>query len=283
MRKRDIFEIAVTLFSLPALRGWQGCAGNALKIGRHNRKTSMTYFQPAFALLFAFLMITTSSASTKPIPCPRIPEVDTSDWKAVRHAFRDAPALHFGQAWNEKRERGFRKGNVRIGWQGDRFLYFAELSDRDVTTQASKRNQHLWMLGDVLEIFTGVHGRPSYIEYHTAPNGQILQLLFPSAETLQNLGGLNGLKSVMVIDDEATVRTRKTRTGWEVYGEVPAASVRARKPSKASLAGQVWDLHFGRYDYSSDKKDPILSSTAPLTVAAYHRRHEWQQIEFVER
>ncbi len=232
-------------------------------------------------LLCSLFMITTSLASTKPISCPQIPEVDTNDWKAIRMAFRDAPTLEFGQAWNEKRERGFHKGKVRIGWRGDRLLFFADLNDRDVTTQASKRNQHLWMLGDVLEIFTGIQGRPAYIEYHTSPNAQVLQLLFPNADALQKLGGVDGLKSVMVIDDDAVVQTRKTKSGWEVYGEIPAASVWAGKPPKDSLEDQVWDIHFGRYDYSSDTKDPVLSSTAPLTQAAYHRRHEWQQVEFV--
>ncbi len=241
----------------------------------------MTNLRFAPVLLCSFLMIATSLASSKPIPCPQIPEMDTSNWKAIRKAFRDAPVLEFDQAWSEKREKGFRKGKVRLGWRGDRLLFFADLSDRDVTTQANKRNQHLWLLGDVLEIFTGVQGHPNYIEYHTAPNGQTLQLVFPSSETLGKLNGLKGLKPLMVMDDDTVVKTRKTRTGWEVYGEVPAASVWGRKPPKSSLAGQVWDLHFGRYDYSSDKKDPILSSTAPLTVAAYHRREEWQQIEFV--
>ncbi|MEX1119789.1 MAG: hypothetical protein WEB60_13460 [Terrimicrobiaceae bacterium] len=236
----------------------------------------------AAAILFILLTMTSSPASTQPIPCPQIPGVDTSDWEAIQQGFRKAPALAFRQAWNEKTERGFCKGTVRIGWQKDRFLCFAELEDRDVITRASERNQELWTLGDVLELFTGVHGQPSYIEYHTAPNGLTLQLRFPDSETLKNLGQPGGLKAVMVKDDAALVQTRKTRTGWEIYGEVPAASVWAKKPPKASLAGQVWDLHFGRYDYSSDKKAPVLSSTAPLTRAAYHRRHEWQRIKFVE-
>lgn len=222
-----------------------------------------------------------SAASTTPVPCPELPVINASDWKQIAGAFRHAPVWKFDQSWREKRERGFRGGKVRIGWRGDRILYFADLSDREVTTKARKRNDHIWVLGDVLEIFAGVQGRPAYIEYHTAPNGLALQLFFPDAAALQKTSGPNGLKPFMKTDDTAVATVRRTQTGWQVYGEIPAASVWGRKPPKATLEGQVWDLSFGRYDYPAGDDDPILSSTSPLTQAAYHRRHEWRQVRFV--
>ena len=78
----------------------------------------------------------------------------------------------------------------------------------------------------------------------------------------------------------AATIVRRTQTGWQVYGEIPAASVCGRKPPKASLEGQVWDLSFGRYNDTTGDDAPIISSTSPLTQAAYHRRHEWRQVRF---
>jgi len=215
------------------------------------------------------------------VPCPEIPPFDTSDWKKIAGAFRHATVWKFDQSWREKRERQFRGGKVRIGWRGDRLLYFADLSDRDVGTKAVKRNDRLWELGDVLEVFAGVRSRPAYIEYHTAPNGLVLQLFFPDARAPQKTGGPEGLGPFLKKDDSAVAAVRRTRTGWQVYGEIPAASVWGCKPSTATLEGQVWDLNFGRYDYPAGDGQPILSSTSPLTMAAYHRRHEWRQVRFV--
>lgn len=220
-------------------------------------------------------------AEVSPVSCPEIAPFDSSNWRQIALAFRHAPVWKFDQSWREKRERGFRGGKVRIGWRGDRLLYFADLSDGEVTIRARKRNDPMWVMGDVLEVFAGVQGQPSYIEYHTAPNGLVLQLFWPDAAALQKTRRPDGLKPFMKTDDSAVATVRRTRGGWQVYGEIPAASVWGRKPRQASLEGQVWDLSFGRYDYPDGDGAAILSSTSPLTQAAYHRRHEWRQIRFV--
>jgi hypothetical protein len=224
-----------------------------------------------------------STDSAVSILCPELPPINTSDWREIAGAFRHAPEWKFDQSWREKRERGFRGGKVRIGWRGDRLLYFADLSDRKVTTKALKRNDHMWELGDVLEIFAGVHGRPAYIEYHTAPNGLTLQLFWPDAGALRKTTGPKGMNPYIKNDDEAFAMARRTRSGWQVYGEIPAASVWGRQPAKATLAGQTWDVSFGRYDYPAGDGPPILSSTSPLTMAAYHRRPEWRQVTFTAK
>jgi len=221
------------------------------------------------------------AAEREPVSCPEIPPFDSSNWKQLAHAFRHAPIWKFDQSWRERRERGFRGGKVRFGWRGDRLLYFADLSDREVTTKARKRNDRMWVLGDVLEIFAGVRGQPAYIEYHTAPNGLTLQLFWPDAGALQKAGSPSGLKPFMKADNFAVATVRRTPSGWQIYGEIPAASVSGGKSPKRTLEGQVWDLSFGRYDYPASDGNPILSSTSPLTRAAYHRRHEWRQIRFV--
>jgi len=219
--------------------------------------------------------------ANEPTACPRLTDFDSSDWKQIERLFGSVPLWKFSQAWRDKRERGFRGGKVRIGWRGDRLLYLTDLTDRDVVTAASKRNDRMWELGDVLEIFAGEHENPYYIEYQTAPNGLVLQILWPDASALQRTDGGTKLKAFILEDDAAVARVRRTRNGWQVYGEIPAASVQARKSSRKTLKGTVWDLSFGRYDYAADGKTFMLSSTSPLTKASNHRRHEWQQVVFV--
>lgn len=239
----------------------------------------------AFALVLLCHSLKASTMKpSNPIPVPKLAEFDTQDWNAIQRAFRGTPELKFGQPWRDKQERGFRKGTVRLGWRGDRLLVFADLSDRDIVTRAKKRNDPMWSLGDVFEVFAGVHGNPAYIEYHTAPNGLELHLFWPNADALGKAKGPGGLKKFSLVDKKSLSLVRQTPKGWQVYAEIPVASlVVAGKSVPKNLEGQVWDLNFGRYDYTLDLETKILSSTSPLTVASYHRRPEWRQIVFMNR
>ena len=208
--------------------------------------------------------------------CPEIQPPETREWEGVVRALLGAPALDFAQPWRAHPEPAFRPGRVRIGWRGDRFLFFADLKDSGIVTSAHARNQPLWQMGDVIELFAGVKGNASYIEYHTAPNGVILQLLWPDSEALGTVTDIRDLSRFTVTDDQAVSRVRIVDGGWQVYGELPCCSLQG---AVAALAGQTWQVSFGRYDYD-EAGGPVLSSTSPLTQPAYHRRHEWREIQF---
>lgn len=211
-----------------------------------------------------------------PLSVPEIPALDPADGTSIRAAFRKAPQLKFGQSWAERPSRFLRKGTVRIGWQDDRLLYLADLDDRDLFTTATRRNQNLWQLGDVLEIFAGLHGKPGYLEYHTAPNGVILQLFWPGAEALVHVQSTKDIAPFKRTDRTSGARVFVRQGGWNVLGWISAGALGL--PPGTNLAHQVLDLNFGRYDCGPDGKEPVLSSTSPLTKPAYHRRHEWRTI-----
>jgi hypothetical protein len=98
--------------------------------------------------------------TTQPISVPDIQAFDPADIDSVQAAFTKAPQFHFAQNWAEQTPPDLRNGTVRIGWQDDRLVYFADLDDRDIFTKATGRNQDLWKLGDVLEIFAGLLKAP---------------------------------------------------------------------------------------------------------------------------
>jgi hypothetical protein len=212
-----------------------------------------------------------------PLVCPALPPFDPDGWPEIERAFARAPRLDFSQPWRAEPEPAFRPGRVRIGWRADRFCYLAELEDDALFTSATTRNQPLWELGDVLETFVGAKGSPGYIEYHAAPNGTILQLRWPSREAFLASGGADGLTRFADRDDAATSRVRATGTGWAVYGEIPSGSVPG---ASGGLAGQVWEVNFGRYDYREEGRPPVLSATSPLARLSFHRRDEWRLVEF---
>lgn len=251
-----------------------------LSITAANRPTGIMKIV-LIGVLLSVLSATGNSSNDRTL-CPPLPAFDTSKWDEIERAFGDAPVWKMDQAWRDKRERRFRAGKVKIGWRDDRLLCFADLSDRDLITKALKRNDPVWSLGDALEVFAGVNGHPSYIEYHTASNGVVLQLFWPDSAALKRASGPGGLARFTRIDNGTLTKVRPVRSGFQVYMEIPASAVWARKPPKGTLAGQVWDLSFGRYDYPANGEAPVVSSTSPLTQTALHRRHEWRRVEFVE-
>jgi hypothetical protein len=230
-------------------------------------------------MIFMSLSIisSTMTLSADPIICPRLPAFTSGKWDEMSAAFKECPKLVFDQPWHTASEAGWQGGTVRIGWQDDRFLYLVTLTDAHLVATATRRNQFLWQLGDVLEVFAGVVGQQGYIEYHTDPLGKTLQLRWTDDLAFKNVTEVAKVADFIVADDAALVRVRRVNQGWQVYGEIPAASLPG---GRAPLAGQTWQVNFGRYDYRDLESQPLLSSTSPLTKLSFHRRDEWRTIRF---
>ena len=71
-----------------------------------------------------------------------------------------------------------------------------------------------------------------------------------------------------------------TDRGWSVEGRIPWSDFghTGGRPE----AGPQWRFSLCRYDYSLAFGKPELSSSAPLTVADYHRYEDYAPIRFVE-
>jgi hypothetical protein len=207
--------------------------------------------------------------------CPELPDYDISRKQSAEEIFKDSPVLHFNQSWLPSPTEGFCSGEVRIGWSGDRFCFDAKLEDSRIFTDAKKRNEMLYLLGDTLEFFAGVENDPSYVEYHYAPNSVILQLLWPRPLATIDLKSSGGVEAFAILEDSSKHKVQSISGGWRVSGQVKLPRPRN---SSQSLAGVAVDLHFGRYDYSGSDSKPVLSSTSPLPRASFHDRENWRRV-----
>jgi hypothetical protein len=171
------------------------------------------------------------------------------------------------------------KAAVRIGWRAERFLAFGELTDDKLFTRATEDNQLLCSFGDVFEIFLRDLEGERYAEFHVAPNGKRLQLLWPDAATVRRVGNkevsLDELKIDEPIFDFTQWSEGKT---WCICALVPS-SVFLR--AGTTLEGRTWRASFSRYDYSSAEEPPILSSTSPHAEISFHRQQEWAELHFL--
>ncbi len=183
------------------------------------------------------------------------------------------------QAWRDSPEEKFQPARVRIGWRGDRLLVFGELTDKHLYTRATEDNQILCSLGDVFEVFLRDSEGERYAEFHVAPNGRRLQLLWPDAATIRRVGmkevSLDDLKVHEPIFDFSQWSEGNT---WCICAPVPGSVF---LPAGTPLGGRTWNASFSRYDYSSAEEPPVLSSTSPHAKVSFHRQQEWAEVLFV--
>ncbi len=183
------------------------------------------------------------------------------------------------QGWRGAPEPGFLPARVRIGWREDRFLCFAELTDEQLFSRATEDNQLLCSCGDAFEVFLRDPEGEPYAEFHVAPNGRRLQLLWPDAATFRRVGDkevpLEDLKVEEPVFDFTQWSEAET---WCICASVPS-SVFLR--AGTTLEGRAWRASFSRYDYSSAEEPPILSSTSPHAEISFHRQQEWAELHFL--
>jgi hypothetical protein len=213
------------------------------------------------------------------ISCPKLPEFNPRDAHSVEEAFAGAAVMTLGQAWREKPQPDFRPGTVQVGWREDRLWVSANLVDDVPMSSAMAHNEHLWELGDVFEMFLQDLTLPGYAEFHAAPNGRRLQLIFPEEDTFarisrEELELAQLFKAERLFDYAVTLHPG----GWNVLASIPSQVF----ADVASLAGRSWKVSFSRYDYSQVGGQPVLSSTSPHKILSFHRREDWTVLTFID-
>lgn len=207
--------------------------------------------------------------------CPHLPDFDIICPISVDAAFTNSPAVLFSQSWLAKRQPEFTPGSVRIGWHGNKFCFDAKLQDARLLTSAKHRNEMLYELGDTLEFFAGAARSNSYIEYHYAPNGVILQLLWPANARSLDISSMGGVQTFSIEENHSTSLVLPFDGGWRVCAKVQFSDL---SNASGTLEGSEIDLNFGRYDYADAKTPPVLSSTSVLPRCCFHDRQNWRRV-----
>ncbi len=216
------------------------------------------------------------------IKCHPLSHFDENDWEEVEQAFQERKPLTFGQHWLTEQQADFSPAQVYIGWRDDDFYALATLHDADIFTEATADGQEMWALGDVFEIFLRALPGDSWYEFHVTPNDDHLELRWPNNPEISRLEVKEkGLGAFIMKGRSFSSHTRTCCDSqhWQVLVKIPAALIADKK---SISDGDAWLVSFCRYDYWRDERSPVLSSTAPLTVADFWRQQEWQQMTFMK-
>jgi len=194
----------------------------------------------------------------------------------------DATARHgaefeLWQPWLDRPSAALRPTNVRLAWTPEALLVDAELTDDDVTTQATADNQRMWALGDVFEAFMQIEGHWDYVELHVTPNNMRMHLRLPGVRgKASDAAAPLSFAELLVHPVGFESTAAPVPNGWGVTMSIPASAFRVTSFD----LGIGLNVSFCRYDASA-VGDPVLSTTANHPVIDFHRPHEWTAVTLV--
>ena len=169
---------------------------------------------------------------------------------------------------------------ARMLWDRDALYFSATMTDKELRSFGTKRNDTLWN-GDVFELFfKPSEAKPAYYEFQVNPKSVILELPFPQrGADFGKLAALppSGFKAVAVIDGTLD-KPGDTDKSWTVEGRIPwlTFAMTGGRPE----SGAKWRFALCRYDYGPQGTEPILMSSAPLTKPSFHRYEDYGTLIF---
>lgn len=196
-------------------------------------------------------------------------------WLALPGSGSNRNSVPLGQAWRpDGLEPNFQSSSVVVSWTPAALEFAIEMSGSGATNRARQLNEPTWELGDVAEVFIGIHGRPDYFEIHVTPENQRLQLHFPADGISRFRAGKATLTDFAFDRPGIESLVRRTPKSWNV-----SLTLSRDLLGVSDLrTGPLFDVSVCRYDYGG-KAEPVISSTSPFTAPDFHRRTEWRQLQ----
>lgn len=169
------------------------------------------------------------------------------------------------QHWLGAADRAPPRAAVTVARIDDTLVVRADLFDDDPFNRAREDNSRTWELGDVLEVFFARSDDRGYGEIHVTPDNVRLHLRFRDEHHHREITDLREVAA-----DPELIRSAAwlTPRGWAAEVALPP-SVRAGDRLRLSIC---------RYDWTRGVAEPVLSSSSPHPVLAFHRPHEWEEI-----
>jgi hypothetical protein len=167
-----------------------------------------------------------------------------------------------------------------IVWDDDAIYYAGSMSDTELRSFGTKRNDTLWE-GDVFELFLKPSAeRPEYYEFQANPRAIVFEMAFPKRpEAPVDFAAAPLLGNTAQVALKGTLDQPGDRDqGWSVEGRIPwsAFAPTGGKPKP----GDEWLFAICRYDFGPKGTTPILMSSAPLTKPSFHRYEDYGKLRF---
>lgn len=185
-----------------------------------------------------------------------------------------APGMEIDKAWGDREGwadapsvtlRGIggsaAPAELRARWNQSAVFFEFLCRDGSIVSPGERDGLDHFKLGDVVEIFLGRAGKPSYVELHATPSGRKTAYAF------------RGYRKASAPFEGGEVRAGRIEGGWRAVLSIPWKS-------PGGVAGDgVWEFLAGRYDYDEPGGKPVLSSFPAQTgTPDFHARERYARL-----
>lgn len=171
------------------------------------------------------------------------------------------------------------KGSVKFLWNGDYLYVGAKLDELDVVNEGKEDQTHLFLLGDLIEVFLKPEHETYYWEIYGAANGRKTCYFFPSrARTMFPPCAEYSCPDLQVsatVDGTLNDWTDKDK-GWCVEIAIPVKNLTSLGAKFDNSA--EWTVLIGRYNYSRYLLVKENSSIPHISATDFHLHEDYARL-----
>jgi hypothetical protein len=261
------------------------------RLPRRTRISGRAMVRLSLNIAVVFLIVTsTAAASAGETPsdeCRFAAVAPVIDGSGTDEIWKSAQRIdQFSLPWLQEQNRpASTPTSAALLWDTDNLYFVAEMQDKDLFADITKRDGDLWN-NDVFELFfKPSEVKPGYYEFEVNPHGAVLDIFLPHK-------GVDARKHFETepfhVDVKIALRGTLNKhqdvdQGWSVEGRIPWKDF--SPTGGVPKAGDRWTYALCRYDYSTaDLTAPELSTSAPLKSSispSFHLIEDYAPLVFV--
>lgn len=206
-------------------------------------------------------------------------KADDDCWK------RSKPITNFHLPWLGKKDRPAASATrAMLAWDHEHLYFFARMEDGDLFADVTVHDGVTWN-NDVFEIFlkpSEAHG--GYYEFQVNAANTVFDCFFPKRDftDFENRKKKDRFHVESKVALEGTLNKRDDRDkSWSVEGKIPWTDF--AQTGGPPNPGEAWKFALCRYDYDIQRKEPELSTSAPLASkphADFHLVEDYASLVF---
>ncbi|MFO0191419.1 MAG: PQQ-dependent sugar dehydrogenase [Planctomycetia bacterium] len=197
-------------------------------------------------------------------------------------AWRHAPVIdNFSMPWLGKDNAPALKATrAKILWDRENLYVAADLDDADLYADVTEHDGQTWD-NDVFEVFLKpVVDKPAYYEFQVNALNTQFDCFMPRRGHTGRFRKLHdfGIESAVKLRGTLDIWT-DTDEGWSVEMRIPWSDF--MPTGGRPEPGDEWRFALCRYDYDTNREQPQLSTSAPLSQMSFHRHEEYAPLKFI--
>lgn len=174
-------------------------------------------------------------------------------------------------------------GTAKILWD-DKYIYVgAKLYDSDIVQEGDKDWEHLYLTGDLLEVFLKPNGKRNYWEIYATPNNKKTAFFYHSKGRLGLPSGFDYKMPGLIVASTCNGTLNKVNDRdqfWTTEMAIPREQL--EKHGGQIFSGKEWRFLVSRYNYSAyfDTGQELSLTGKPAGGGGYHNFKSWKSIRF---